>query len=367
MRILLLYCDAGGGHNSAAEAIREECLSRGFECDLHDALLFVSKSHSRVVRQGHSYVYRHLPRLFGVGYRFEEKHRPKFIYDQIALGAKKFAAFLKENQYDVVVTTHIFGNMLMTEVRRQYGINLNHYAVITDYAMWPGTDMVDACRVFIAADELRDWYEAGGIDNDRIVVSGIPISSRFLNTMEKEHARASLALPSEEKIVLLFGGSMGCGRLQYRVPELERSLPEGTRLVVICGHNRRLFKVLRRKCNLQKVDVIAYTDRVADYMAAADLCLTKPGGLSTTELWVAKLPMVLMLSVPGCESHNLDYFEQKGMAMGTDDWREAIRLTAELVLDDCRLAAMQNRMAELNYPGGASLIIDAVLSDLSEG
>ena len=55
------------------------------------------------------------------------------------------------------------------------------------------------------------------------------------------------------------------------------------------------------------------------------------------------------------------------MAIGTDDWREAIRLTAELVLDDCRLAAMQNRMTELNYPGGASLIIDAVLSDLSEG
>lgn len=367
MRILLLSCDAGGGHNSAAEAIREECLSRGIECDLRDTLLFVSKSHSRVVRQGHSYIYRHLPRLFGVGYRFEEKHRPKFIYDQISLGVKKFAAFLEENHYDAVVTTHIFGNMLMTELRRQYGINLSHYAVITDYAMWPGTDMVDARRFFVAANELCDWYEAGGISKDRIVVSGIPISSCFLNTMGKGEARTSLALPSDEKIVLLFGGSMGCGRLQHRVPELERSLPDGTRLVVICGNNRQLFKRLRRKCNRQKVIVVGYTDRVADYMAAADLCLTKPGGLSTTELWAVKLPMVLMLSVPGCESHNLDYFKRKGMAVGTDDWRAAIHLTADLVLDECRLVAMQNRMTELNYPGGASVIIDSVLSDLSEG
>ena len=367
MRILLLSCHAGGGHNSAAEAIREECHSRGIECDLHDTLLFVSKSHSRVVRNGHSYVYRHLPRLFGAGYRFEEKHRPKFIYDQIALGAKKFAAFLEKNHYDAVVTTHIFGNMLMTEVRRKYGITLCHYAVITDYAMWPGTDMVDASRFFIAADELRGWYTESGITDDRITVSGIPIASRFLKCPDKMAARSALDLPAEGKVVLLFSGSIGCGRLQYRVPELEKSLPENARLIVICGHNRRLYKQLLRRCNLHKVDVIAYTDRVADYMSASDLCLTKPGGLSTTELLAVKLPMVLMLSVPGCETHNLDYFERKGVAVSTDDWGEAIRLTADLIRDDQRLAMMQSRMAKLDYPGGASVIIDTVLADLNKG
>lgn len=363
MRILILSCNTGGGHNSAAAALRSCFLNHGVECDLHDALLFVSKPHSDVISNGHTYVYRYFPRLFGVGYRFEEKHPPRFLYEQMSLGAKKFTAFLKENAYDAVVCTHIFGNMLVTEARRKFGIDIPHFVVTTDYAMHPGTDMVDAQRYFVAAEQVCQQLIDAGVPSDRVMASGIPISSAYFHIPSKAVARRSLGLPASGKLVLLIGGSIGCGRLHKVAPKLVHRLPKDTSLVIICGHNEKIYKKLKMAC-IERTVVVGYTDRVAEYMAAADLCLTKPGGLSTTEAFAIGLPMVLMLSVPGCETRNMAFFEEQGVAVGTDNWDEAIRLTGQLIADDNRLSDMHNKLVALQYPGGAEVIVSAVLSDL---
>lgn len=366
MRILLLSCHTGGGHDSAAEAIRVHLAERGIQCDIRDALLFVSKAHTEILSKGHFLMYRHFPKLFGIGYRFEERHSPRFLYGQMALGARKFAAFLADHSYDAIICTHIFGNMLVTEARRKYGVTVPHYAVTTDYAMHPGTDMVDAARFFIAAESIRPMLIAAGIPDDRIIASGIPVSPDFLKKTDKKAVRRTLGLPEDGKTVLLFSGSIGCGKLNRVAPRLARLLPSDCTLAVLCGHNKRMYKLLQGDSN-PRLTVIGYTNRVAEYMAAADLCITKPGGLSTTEMLAAGLPMVLMLSVPGCETRNLEFFKSLGVAVGTDDWNEAIRLTVELIDDDARLAEMRHRLLAAGYPGGAKVIADVVLADIAAG
>ena len=225
--------------------------------------------------------------------------------------------------------------------------------------------MVDATRFFIAAEQLRDIYLQSGLSDEKIVVSGIPIRDTFFHTKGKKQARNSLGLPESGKIVLLFSGSIGCGKLHRKAPALEKQLPKDTHLVIICGNNTRLYNRLQRSCG-SDTTVVGYTDRVADFMAAADLCVTKPGGLSTTELLVVGLPMVLMLSVPGCETHNLNHFQSLGVAVGTDNWDEAIRQTSDLIRDDELLMAMRKRLQSIQYPGGAKVVIDMVVEDLAQ-
>lgn len=364
MRILLLTCNTGGGHNAAAIAIRRHCEQRGIECDTHDALLFASKLHSKVISNGHIFIYRHFPRLFGLGYHFEEKHPPRFFYRQIALGTKKFVAFLNKNHYDAIICTHLFGNWLVTEARKKYGVTLDHYAVVTDYAMWPGTAMADARRYFVASEPVREDYRKAGIADEQVIVSGIPVSPGFIDPVDQKTARRNLGLSVDGKLVLLFSGSIGCGNLNRKAPELEKRLPEFANLVIICGNNARLYKQLKASCGSQTT-VVGFTDRVAEYMAAADLCVAKPGGLSTTEMLAIGLPMVLMLSVPGCETHNMKYFEDLGVAVGTDNWDEAISMAAQLIRDDARLAEMRECLKNGGYPGGAKIVIDTVLADLA--
>lgn len=365
MRVLLLSCNTGGGHNSAAGAVMNEFESRGVVCDRVDALTFISEVHSEIVSNGHSYIYRHLPQLFGVGYRFEEKHPPKFIYEQMALGAKKLAQHVVDGRYDAIVCTHIFAAMMVTEAYKKYAITIPQYLVITDYCAYPGTEMVDVERFFVPAESLRAVYTGLGVASERVIASGIPISSAFMATSEKRSARRKLHLPESGKMVLLFSGSIGCGRLHRVAPELEQQLPEDTTLVIICGNNHRLHKQLKRVCT-DKTVVVGFTNRVYEYMTAADLCISKPGGLSVTEMLVKQLPMVLMLSVPGCESRNQEFFVGHRAAIGTDDWNAAIRESTRLIADHERMQEMQANLQSIGYPGGATVIADTVIRAFEE-
>ncbi len=365
MRVLLLSCNTGGGHNSAAGAVMKEFEERAVQCDRADALSFISEVHSEIVSNGHSYIYRHLPQLFGVGYRFEEKHPPKFIYDQMTLGAKKLAQHIIEGGYDAIVCTHIFAAMMVTEARKKHGVTLPQYLVITDYCAYPGTEMVDVERFFVPAEALRSAYTALGVGSERVVASGIPIHAHFMTEADKRAARRKLHLPERGKVVLLFSGSIGCGRLHRVAPELERQLPEDTTLVIICGNNHRLHKQLKRVCT-DKTVVVGFTNRVYDYMTAADLCISKPGGLSVTEMLVKHLPMVLMLSVPGCESRNLEFFVGHDAAIGTDDWDAAIWQTTHLISAPERMQTMRENLQKIGYPGGAKVIADTVIQTYEE-
>ena len=362
MRVLLLSANTGGGHNSAAMAVMAQFERQGVVCEIRDALSFVSDIHSDIISTGHSYIYRHFPQLFGIGYRFEERHPPRFLYEQMAMGAKRFLAFLRENSFDAIVSTHLFGSMLVTEVRKRYDISIPHYAVITDYTLYPGSDMVDVKRFFIADSDLIPRYENVGITRERLTVSGIPINPAFDATLSQTKAREKLHLPTEGRIVLLFSGSIGCGRLHRIAPDLERTLPSDTHLVILCGHNKRLYEQLQERCGSRTV-VVGYTNRIAEYMAAADLCITKPGGLSITEMLVMQLPMILMLSVPGCESRNMAFFESHQIAIGTEDWEQAIAETGRLLRESDTLAEMKQRMKQIGYPGGANVIVRTVLTD----
>ena len=43
------------------------------------------------------------------------------------------------------------------------------------------------------------------------------------------------------------------------------------------------------------------------YMDAADVALTKPGGLSTSEALTKGVPLLLIDAVPGCETRNIEF------------------------------------------------------------
>ena len=200
------------------------------------------------------------------------------------------------------------------------------------------------------------------IFEERLMASGIPIRSQFLTPPDRSESRRQLHLPEQGLVVLLFSGSIGCGRFTQVVPALEQQLPEDASLVVVCGENKRLANRLRKRCG-DRCRIIGFTKRMADYMAASDVCISKPGGLSTTEMLTMGLPMVLMHSVPGCETHNLNFFTDARGAVGTDQWSEAIRLCAQLVRQPDKLAEMRQNLLAMGYPGGADVIARTVIED----
>ena len=324
MKVLILSANTGGGHNATARALAEQFEEMKVESEMVDALALISERVSDFISRGHAYVYRRLPKLFGAGYRFEEKHTPRFIYDQCARGARALWTTLCNGFYDAVICVHVFSGMMMTEVRARYGSRTPTYFVATDYTCSPGVSELKMDGFFIPHRMLLGEFIRNGVSANRLHALGIPVGSAFHRVEDQRKARRALRLSEEGRVVLLSCGSMGCGRLEKAALLLSRNLPNDTTLVVLCGKNQKTYHALLPYAG-GRLRVLPYTNQVALYMSASDVYITKPGGLTTTEAIAKGLPMIVVNVVPGLESRNYDFLIESNVAVGAKSWRQVLK------------------------------------------
>ncbi len=369
MRFLILSCNTGEGHNSAARAIADSFNEQNIECEILDALAFWSPNKSKVISDGHVLLYKKFPKLFGVGYRFEENHPPKdgnasIMYDIVTKGCKGLKKHLEENEYDGVICTHIFGAMMITELKKRNLTNIKCHFVYTDYTCYPGVSEILCDTHFIAHEKLKEEFIANGTSKESLCASGIPVRKSFYNKIDAAEAKKQLNLPEDKKIVLLTCGSMGCGPIKYITENLPEQLDDNSLLIVICGNNRKLYKSLTKYPLPKNIKVLGYTTKMALYMDAADLILTKPGGLSTTEAAIKALPIIFIDAVPGCETKNIDFFVNNNFADIRKTASELCDLVCDYMKNPDRLKTISDNLSS-NFSGCASDIIrDYILKEM---
>lgn len=355
MRLLILSCNTGEGHNSAANALKGFFEEKGEYCEVVDALSFWSPEKSKLISKGHVFLYRRMPKLFGAAYRFEEKNPPKdgddsLMYDLVTKGCDALDAWLKSSGFDAIVCTHVFSALMMTKLRRENRCTVPVYFVSTDYTCSPGVGESELDAYFTPHEGLENVFIAGGVKKAKILPLGIPVKRAFYDNIPKTEAKRRLRIYEECRIVLLMCGSMGCGPIKDITELLPDMLPDDTRLIVICGNNRRLYKQLTKNGVPRNVSVVGYTTRMPLYMDAADIIMTKPGGLSTTEAAVKGLPMVFIDAVPGCETRNLDFFVLKGLSATADGAKELCGTVCGLLNNPERLEEMSQKLKrEFNF------------------
>jgi processive 1,2-diacylglycerol beta-glucosyltransferase len=103
-----------------------------------------------------------------------------------------------------------------------------------------------------------------------------------------------------------------------------------------------------------------FTNRVERLMAASDLVITKPGGLTTSECLAMGLPMVVHAPIPGQEERNCDYLLEQGAALKAIDASALEWRVRELIAHPERLAAMAARARSLGHPQAARDVVRLV-------
>ena len=364
MRILLLSCNTGEGHNSTARAIMEVLDSQGVQCELRDVLSCMSPRFSKFICNWHSRLYKYAPRLSDAGYRaFERISDPEEttpVYELLSLGAKKLWEMLMRGNYDAVICVHVFSGMMMTEVRKVWGVEIPCYFVATDYTCSPTVEQCNMDGYFIPDASLSGEFIRAGLSSLRLIPSGIPVRQAFYAHQDKTEVRERLGLPQEGVIVLLMCGSMGCGPIRRIARELVQRLPEDASVVAICGNNEKLFESLSEIESL-RLRVLGYCREIPDYMDAADMIVTKPGGLSATEAATKHLPMVLINAVGGCEGKNFDFFLARGYAVGSSEADAVVIQAVELAQDAVLRGSIHQVLAQNFAKNSAQIIAETVL------
>ena len=344
MRELILSCNTGGGHNSTAMALKESFQKISVPCEIMDVLSFGNPLYEQIVTKGHVFLYRNMPRLFGLGYRFEERRHPeghKSIVYRLQTGyADRLYRYITENEFDTAVCVHVFAAAALTEIRKKYAPALRMYFVATDYTCSPGVSDLTMDAYFIPHAKLIPEFLDNGLPEERLISTGIPVRQVFCEKAEQRTARHRLGLPETGRLALLMCGSMGAGPVRRIVARLTAKLPDGASLVVICGSNRALQTELSRTIRSTRVRILGYSEQISLYMDAADVLLTKAGGLTSTEAAIKRLPILFMDAVPGCETRNLAFFLGNGYA----DTRDTVRELVDLVCAYLKNPALGKRL-----------------------
>lgn len=371
MRVLILTCNTGGGHNACAKAIQEVFVENGHSCETADAISFVSEKLSKFMDWGHTTMYRHIPKLFRFGYGFAEKH-PAMLDDDAAVyklltdGTKQLNDFIKTGEFDTVICTHVFSGLLLRQMLKEYPMKLKTAFVGTDYTCSPGTARSELDYYFIPAESLKEEFIEQGIPVKKIVASGIPVRKEFYAQGDKAKAKRKLGIDPHHTHLLMMCGSMGCGPLEKLTKLLNSSMPDTMELSIVCGTNEKLQSELVEEFgDLPNVHIHGFVKDMACLMDSADLYLTKPGGLSSTEAAAKKLPMVLINAVAGCEEYNLNYFVSLGGAVTADEPEELSQLAIRLMENQDKRYAMANALDTAIPVNAALRIYDVMKGEVS--
>lgn len=363
MKTLILSCNTGEGHNSCARAIKEYYNEKGEVCDIEDSLRFVSQKISNIFSKWHVRIYRYAPKLFDRGYIFLEDH-PGASGDRSALhklfaaGSRKLADFIREGGYDNVICTHTISSTILTDAMRRHGLSLRASSLlVTDYTCHPMANESGLDLCFMPDVSLADEFVSRGVPRDKLVPSGIPVRHMFFSDTEKAKAKETLGIPRECRHLLVMCGSMGCGPIHALARDIVNKMPKNAFMTVICGTNKKLFAELSEEyAGIPNVRVLGFTGEIGTLMDSADLYLTKPGGISTTEAAVKRLPMVFVNAVAGCEDGNLAFFVAHGGAVTDDDLGILADKCVSLLSDGAALDEMSQNLGALGF-GDASAVI----------
>ncbi len=345
MKVLILSCNTGEGHNSAGKALLEQFHKMGVDCEMEDALLFASGKVSR--RASKIYVWSTVtfPTLFKGAYRAGKLISSAKGKSPVYLANKAYAGKLYEyicqGGFDTVVMPHLFPAEALTFIKKKYNPHIKTYYVSTDYTCIPFVEETDLDYYFIPHEDLTEEFAGKGILREKLIPSGIPVAPRFTEKMEKGKARKLLDIPENINLVLIMTGSMGYGDVESTIRELRDRMDDRTWIYVFCGNNEKVRGQLTDVfMGDNRIHLLKYTGKVDVYMDAADILFTKPGGLTSTEAAVKGLPIVHTKPIPGCEDKNAEFFLKHGLAVSNTDSKALIGEGIEIL----RNASVQAKM-----------------------
>jgi processive 1,2-diacylglycerol beta-glucosyltransferase len=216
---------------------------------------------------------------------------------------------------------------------------------------------------FTATTEAAAYLEHWGVPAEDISTTGIPIHPAFARPLERRKCLERHGLGGDRPIVLQLAGGFGVGPIESIYRGI-LDVPRPLEIVVVTGRNPAAKAQLEqvRVPARHRAKVVGFTTEVHDYMAVADLVVSKPGGLTTSEVLASGAGMAIVNPIPGQESRNSDFLLENGAAIKITTIATLTFKLTSLFEDSERLLRLKRNARVLARPQAAYDIARRVLA-----
>lgn len=347
-----IFFDAGGGHRSAANALRQvlERQGRGWQVrmvNLQELLepldifrkitgLRLEDVYNLLLKKGWTLG---SPQLTAAMHWIIRLYHPQQV--------RMLREFWSRERPDMVVSLVPNFNRAL---REGLGDETPFVTILTDIADYPPHFWIERQDQYLICGSERAFEQAlamGHPDSHVFRVSGMILNPRFYDEPESAPVQPAGFRPDLRTGLVMFGGEGSPAML-----DIARRLEDRpVQLILICGRNEKLAARLRAMPHRQPRVVEGFTTAVRDYMRVSDFLIGKAGPGSISEALAMKLPVIISRNawtLPQ-ERYNANWVREKGVGLVVRRFREIGRAVDELLAPGNyqrfreRAAAVRNR------------------------
>lgn len=163
-----------------------------------------------------------------------------------------------------------------------------------------------------------------------------------------------LGLGADRPVILQLAGGFGLGPVEKLFTGL-LAVARPLEVVVVSGRNEELRQRLEQLAipPRHRAKVLGFTTEMDEWMAAADVVLSKPGGLTTSEVLARGAALMIVNPIPGQETRNSDFLLENGAALKVNNLATLPYKLEKLLDDPARLAGMKQSARRLGRPQAA--------------
>lgn len=321
--IFVMGASTGGGHNRAAQAIFEamKALDRNLVVRQHDLIDLVEKNPgSAAVRQSLEDLSRD-PKLFGTPFDTVDAKDDGGDADASdpldGIFDEALDHVVVDKRPDWIVCTHWLALAHLKSLKERDRLNAEVMAVVPDPDLHPRwiSDVVD--QWIVPEEGMRARLVDAGVDATNVAVAGVPVSASFGDAIDRGAVARELEIDRSNTTILLRPGGIGeTERIGALLGRLASDL-DGVNLLVLAGKNERLKEIVE---GLETGDGVTakafgFVDNIHEFMAIADVLVTRASTHTVAEAAASGLPMVLLRPSPGTEDRMADRLLRRGVAV----------------------------------------------------
>lgn len=372
-KIAILSVSAGAGHVRAAQALQAavECWYPEVEAVHVDLMNLVPKLFRTIYADTYIKVVERHPAFWGYLYDKSDREKVDSALSRLRiaierLNTQKLKKVLAAINPDHVICTHFLPAQLLSRKIRAGEFSKPVWVQVTDFdvhALWIHPHISG----YFAAHEEVAWRMAErGIPAETIRVTGIPIMPVFGEHYDRTACAAQFGLDPHKTTLLMMSGGAGVGSLEMLAERL-LGLEGDFQLVALAGRNEKLLSDLKElaKRHPGRLFPMGFTQVIERIMAASDLAITKPGGLTTSECLAVGLPMIVVSPIPGQEERNADFLLENGAALKACDAGALAWRVDRLLRGPDRMATMRSQALKLGRPAAAREVLEIIFASES--
>ncbi|MBA8759421.1 diglucosyl diacylglycerol synthase [Staphylococcus coagulans] len=360
-KILIITGSFGNGHIQVTNSIIEELSHMNLEhltVIEHDLFLEAHPIMTSICKKWYINSFKYFRRMYKAFYYSRPDQLDKCFYKYY--GLNKLLNLLLKEKPDLILLT--FPTPVMSVLTEQFNMNIPIATVMTDYRMHKNWITPYSARYYLATEDLKDEFASVGIPRETLKVTGIPISARFEDRIDREAWLTQHHLDPKAQTILMSAGAFGVSKgFEQMIQRIIDESPNA-QVVMICGRNKELKRQLSKAFKGNRhVLILGYTNNMNEWMASSHLMITKPGGITISEALTRKVPMIFLNPAPGQELENALYFEEKAFGKIADTPSEAIDIVTHLTRHPNEINVMIQNMSEARQPNATQRLCQDLL------